>query len=237
MSERFVEAFLISPSKLAALHGTPALSHAAISKALAKKSIWSDIAMTFGDGDEDEGSPSVAEGLGALAAGKVPKVSYPERLTQLVLHAYGEPLKPVTMESNHMPASEDGFWNPAFKALGMKTIAKQWGQPNLAFPTKRAAKAGWGWPVFTVVELSALAQWKAELATPWRKKLATLPNSTFDPDADDDDEDAFMSRDEVEGGIAVLEKWVKTATKPVASKKLAVAKTGNALVLILDGDQ
>ncbi len=237
MSERFVEGFVVSPAKLAALYGTPALSHAAVSKILKKKSIWNDIAMTFGDGDEDEGSPAVVTGLAALAAGKVPKVSYPERLTQLVLHAYGEQMKPAMMESNHMPADDDGLWNPAFKALGMKTIAKQWGQANLAFPTKAAAKGGWGWPIFTVVEPAALALWKSELATPWRKQLSTLPNTTFDPDAADDDEDAFMSREEIENGIAVLEKWVLTATKPLVSKKSAVGKTGNALVLILDGDQ
>ncbi len=154
-----------------------------------------------------------------------------------MLHAYAEPLKPETMESNFMPAADDGLWNPAFKALGMKTIAKQWGKSNLPFPTKAAKKAGWGWPIFTVVEPAALALWKAELATPWRKKLATLPNTTFDPDADEDDEDAFMSRDEVEAGIAALEKWVTKASKPFATKKLAASKTGNALVLILDGDQ
>lgn len=237
MSERFVEGFLITPTKLAALHGTPALSHAAVEKVLKKKSIWTDIAMTFGDGDEDEGSPSVVEGLDALAAGKLPKVSYPERLTQLVLHAYGQRLKPEIMESNHLPADDDGLWSPAFAALGMPTIAKQWARSNLAFPTKKAMTSGFGWPVLTVVEPASLAKWKAELATPWRKKLQTLPNSTFDPDADDDDEDAFMSREEIEAGIAVLEKWVKVATAPTTSKAKAVGKSGNALVLILDGDQ
>ena len=236
MSERFVEAFLLSPEKLVALAATPAVGFAAIQKAIGKKQIFEDMVMTFGDGDEDEGLPIVERGLDQLAAGKRPTVAYPERLTQLVLHAHAEPLKPAMMESNHMPASEDGFWNPAFAALGMKTIAKQWGTSTLAFPNKRPSK-GWGWPVLTLVEPASLSRWTAELATPWRKKLATLPNTTFDPDADDEAEDAFMSRAEVEGGIAVLEKWVRAAVKSTASKRKAVAASGNALVLILDGDQ
>lgn len=236
MSERFVEAFLISPPKLSALLGTPSLGLAAIQKVLGKKQIWEDLVMTIGDGDEEEGLPEVNTGLDALAAGKVPTITYVERLTQLVLHAYGEPLKPAMMECNHMPAHEDGSWAPAFKALGMKTIAKQWAASNFAFPRKKA-KVDFGWPVITVVEPAALAVWKAELATPWRKLLATLPNSTFDPDADDEAEDAYMSRDEVASGIAVLAKWVTAAGKPTASKRKAVAKSGNSLVLILDGDQ
>jgi len=235
MSERFVEAFVVSPAKLAALYGTPALGHAAIHKLIGKKQIWEDMVMTLGDGDEEEGLPIVEAGLDQLAAGKPPKTSYPERLTQLVLHAHAEPLKPALMECNFMPADDDGTWGPAFTALGMPTIAKQWAQATFAFPTKRAKT--FGWPVMTLVDAPALAKWKAELATPWKKKLATLPNSTFDPEADDEEEDAYMSRDEVLAGISALEKWVTAASKPSTSTRKGVAKTGNALVLILDGDQ
>jgi hypothetical protein len=235
MSERFVEGFAVALPKLTALLGTPEVGFAAIHKRIGKKQIFEDMVMTIGDGDEDEGLPDVTAGLDALAAGKPPTLTYVERLTQLILHAHGEPLKPALMESNFMPADEDnGLWNPAFKALGMKTIAKQWGKPNLKFLKK---PEGFGWPILTVVEPAALALWKTELATPWKKKLATLPNSTFDPDADDDAEDAYMSRDEVEAGIAVLEKWVTAVSKPIESKRKGVAAKGNALLLILDGDQ
>ncbi len=233
MAERFVEAFALSPAKLDALLATSALTFTAVHKVLAKRPIWSDLVMTLGDGDEEEGLEAATQGLDALAAGKLPTTAYVERVTQLVLHAYAEPLKPALMEANFMPASEhDGFWNPAFKALGMKTIAKQWGKANLAFPRKKP-KVDFGWPVITLVEPAALAAWKAELATPWREKLQTLPHSTFDPDADDD-EDAYMCRDEVLAGIAVLEKWVTLAGKQSTSKRKAA---GNALVLVIDGDQ
>lgn len=234
MSERFVEGFLVAPKKLAALLGTPAAGFKAIEKALGKKQIFEDLVMSLGDGDEEAGLEEAKAGLDALAAGKVPSITYVERLTQLVLHAHAEHLEPSLMECNYMPADDDGLWTPAFTALGMKTIAKGWGRPNLAFPRKRA-KVDFGWPVITLVEKPAT--WKTELAKPWRKKLATLPNSTFDPDADDDAEDVFMSRAEVEHGIAALEKWVRAACKRTASKKKAVAKSGNALVLIYDGDQ
>jgi hypothetical protein len=237
MSERFVEAFLVAPSKLTALLGTPAVGFPMIEKALGKKQIFEDLLMTVGDGDEDDGRTEVESGLAQLAAGKNPTIAYSERLTQLVLHAHAELLKPAMMECNFMPADEDGFWRPAFKALGMKTIAKQWAKPTLVFPNKKALKTGWGWPVMTLVEPASLALWKAELATPWRKKLKTLPNTTFDPEAEDGEEDVYLSRAEVEAGIATVEKWVTAASKPSVSKRKAVGKTGNALVLILDGDQ
>lgn len=234
MSERFVEAFAVAPAKLTVLLGTPDVSFSAIHKLIGGKQIFEDLVMTIGDGDEDEGLPEVTAGLAALAAGKPPTLTYVERLTQLILHAHGEPLKPAMMESNFLPAHEEGLWSPAFKALGMKTIAKQWGKPSFKFLRK---PAGFGWPILTIVEPAALALWKTELATPWRKQLATLPNSTFDPEADDDDEDAYLSRDEVEAGVAVLEKWVTVASKPITSKRKGVAASGNALVLVLDGDQ
>ena len=79
MSERFVEAFLLSPEKLVALAATPAVGFAAIQKAIGKKQIFEDMVMTFGDGDEDEGLPIVERGLDQLAAGKRPTVAYPER--------------------------------------------------------------------------------------------------------------------------------------------------------------
>ncbi len=235
MSERFVEAFAVAPAKLAVLLGTPDVGFAAIHKLIGKKQIFEDMVMTIGDGDEDDGLSEVMAGLDALAAGKPPMVTYVERLTQLLLHAHGESLKPAMMESNFMPADEEcGSWSPAFKALGMKTIAKGWGKPSFKFLRK---PKGFGWPIMTIVEPVALAVWKQELATPWRKKLATLPHSTFDPEAADDAEDAYPSRDEVETGIAVLEKWVTAALKPSTSKRKAVAAKGNALVLVLDGDQ
>jgi hypothetical protein len=234
MSERFVEGFAVSRPKLTALLGTPEVGFAAIHKAIGKKQIFEDLVMTIGDGDEDDGLPEVTAGLDALAAGKRPTLTYVERLTQLILHAHAEPLKPAMMESNFMPADEGGLWNPAFKALGMKTIARQWGKPSFKFLTK---PAGFGWPIMTLVEPAALALWKAELATPWKKQLATLPSSTFDPEADDEAEEAYLSRDEVEAGIAVLAKWVTAACGPIASKRKGVAAKGNALVLVLDGDQ
>lgn len=236
MSERFVEAFAVAPAKLTALLGTPDVGFAAIKKLIGRKQIFEDLVMTLGDGDEDEGLVEATAGLEALAAGKPPGISYPERLTQLVLHAYAEPLKPAQGESNFMPADEDhGFWNPAFEALGMKTIATQWGKSNFALTGKKTK--AFGWPVITIVEPAALALWKKDLATDWKSKLAELPNSTFDPEADDDDEDAYLSKEEVSAGIANLQKWVTAASGPLASKRKAVAAKGNALILVLDGDQ
>lgn len=237
MSERFVEGFAASIARLDALRGTPEVGFAAIKKLIGRRPIFEDLMMTIGDGDDDDGITEATAGLDAIAAGKRPKVTYVERLAQLVLHAHAEPLRPSPMEANFMPAAEDdGLWNPAFAALGMKTIAKQWGRPNLAFPHAKS-KVDFGWPVITVVEPASLVHWKAELATPWRDRLAALPLSTFDPDAKDDGEPAFMDRDEVAAGIAVLEKWVAKASGAIVSKRKAVAPKGNALVLVIDGDQ
>lgn len=230
MSERFVEAFLIAPSRLSSLLGTPEVGFAAISRLIGKKPIFDDLVMTFGNGKRDVGLAKVTAGLDQLAAGAAPTVAYPERLIQLVLHAHAAPLEPAMMECNYMPADEDGLWRPAFRALEMPTIAGQWGTPSLALPA--GAKA-WGWPILSLIEPESLARWQAELAAPWRVRLAGLPSSTFDPEADDAaaDDAVYLSRPEVERGVGALATWVEQACTRRA------ATDPPALVLLLDGDQ
>lgn len=235
MSERFVESFLVSPQKLAGLVGTH-LEFERMKKSAKNKHVFSETAETLGEGDEDEGRELVDAGLEQLSAGKPdPENAYElTRLTTLVLHAFAEPLKPSLMETNFLPADDFGLWNPAFRALKMPTIAKSWGQSSLAFPfKKRTKKTQVEWPIMTLVEAPELLRWKAELDTPWRAALKTLPPTALDPDQPDN---ADEIRDELKRGLAVLEKWVETALKPTKLRP-AVDKTGNALVLVLDGDQ
>jgi hypothetical protein len=53
---------------------------------------------------------------------------------------------------------------------------------------------------------------------------------------DSDGSDTHFSSDALARGIEVLEQWVTRALKPT-KERAAVARSGNALVLVLDGDQ
>jgi hypothetical protein len=156
-------------------------------------------------------------------------------VTPLVLHAYAQRLAGV-MEANFLPADpEAGLWNPAFAALGMPTIARQWGELPLAFPfARRTARSTVGWPLVMVVEGANLAAWHRELATPWKARLAALPITALDPEATEPGD--YFTRAELALGITQLARWVAKARAPTKAR-VATARTRNALVLVLDGDQ
>ncbi len=207
-----------------ALLGTSALGPRAIRAKLKGAAILRDLEAML------SGSKGVDEQLNVLASDvKRPKtlnVYRITRVTALVLHAYARRL-PGTMQSNFYPPETDfGLWGPAFRVLGMPTVAKQWGQPSFAFPfveakakVKRAP-----WPLMTCVEGASLAKWRKELSANWRPKVKALPLRALDPDAESE-ETAYFTREELSEGLAQLAKWVKAVSAP------------NALVLVLDGDQ
>jgi hypothetical protein len=230
MSERFLQAFIVSPTKLAALLGTSTLGLAAIKKAVSKQ-IWRDVVLTAGQGDAAEGRTIVEEGLAGFAAGEPPSDARENRLVTLVLHAVAEQLKPHTVRCDHMSAEKVfGLWNPAFELLGMKKIAKQWGGSTFAWPYKKAEES---WPILTLLDPKSLVLWQRELGTDWRAKLKTLTASDFEPGADDS---YTYWQEQVATHVGALEKWV-TRTLGTTKVRKAVAASANSLVLIVDGDQ
>ncbi len=223
MSERFVEGFIVSPKKLTSLLGTAALEPNTVKSKLKGNPILKDVIMTLANGENDP--EPVDSALAALRRGSPhPEAAYKyARVTTLVLHAYGEALG--TLQASYMPSEDFGLWNPVFHALGMKTIAKQWGKASLAFPFARPS-LNVSWPILSCIDGESLAAWQRELAGKWSEKLETLPVKTYDPE-----QRGSMTREEVHAGIAMLAQWVKRAS---AQAKM---QSDSALVLILDGDQ
>jgi len=224
MSERFLEGFVVDLAKLQKLVGTPKLAAKAV-RAKTNKHVLPDVDMTLGDGEEDDGKPITDAALAQLASGKVKKDNAYAlaRVNTIVLHAYAKWLG--TIEVPYVAGDSFGLWNPVFKALGMKTIAKEYGLSSFAFPFKKSQNVDW--PISTVVTGKSLAAWNTELAGDWAKKFPALPDAPFTdkkygPNAD---EIAYAKAD-LPPAFATLKKWVATAVKAKQS-----------LVLILDGDQ
>jgi hypothetical protein len=230
MSERFLEGFVISPAALSARIGTPDVGAKAIRKKLGKKPIVKDMDMTLGDGDPKRGKALVDAALDALAHGApFTDVSayHLTRVTALVLHAYADPLGTIELVP-FVEGDSFGLWNPALAALGLRTLAKEWCKAPFPFPfAKRTRATTVGWPLTTLVGASLMA-WKKELASPWEKRLATMPDRPFiDKKYGTGPERIAETKEDLLRSLEDLRSWVDRAAK----------KKGNALVLVLDGDQ
>ncbi len=226
MSERFLEGFAVDPNSLDAMLGTPKLAAKTIRKKLRGKSIMTDIDMTLGEGDAKAGKPLVDAALDALASAGARDTGSAcalTRVTTLILHAHAKRLG--TIEVPYVEGDSFGLWNPVFRALAMPTLAKEYGRASLAFPyAKRVAKIAW--PIMTLVAAS-LANWNAELAGDWAKRLPQLPAAPFtDKKYGTSPERVTSTKLELVGAVKKLATWVTSA-----------ARTKRALVLVLDGDQ
>lgn len=234
MSERFLEGYIIEPRRFDKLIGTAKLAAKTVRRKLRGSAIVRDMEMTFGQGWDDE---SAAEGaaildaaLDALAAGRPTRHHEAYELTRasaLVLAAYGTRLGTIELVP-YVAGDSFGLMNPALAALGMKTMAKEYGRSSFAFPYVRRTKTTRvDWPIMMLVGAS-LAAWKRELATDWRTRVRALPDKPFTSRRyrTEPEEIAETKRDLVKT-LAKLQRWVERAA----------AKRGSALVLVLDGDQ
>ncbi len=224
MSERFLVGYSIDLAKLRAMLGTPKLSPKVI-RAKATKANVGDIDMTLGDGDRKHGKTLVDAALTQLATSKLVKDDVYDlvRASQLVVDAYGKPLG--VAEVPYIVSDSFGLMNPVFEALKMPRLAKLYGRSSLGFPFKKAADSGW--PIAMALEGAALAACAKELATPWKAKVAGLPDKIFTAKRHAASPEAIgHQKAELVPMLAQMAKWTA-----------ATAKAALTLVLYLDGDQ
>jgi hypothetical protein len=229
VSERFLEGFAVDTAALDALIGSPKLAPAAMRKQLRGKAVLHDIDMTLGNGDDADGRARVDAALAALSTGRPSaKASAYEmtRVIALVLAAYAKRLGSIEV-APCVEGDAFGLWNGVFKALAMPTLAKDYGKGSFAFPyAKRSKQTTVDWPIMTLVDKS-LAAWKRELASPWAKRLAALPDKLFThPKYGTDAETVAETKRELVPAIKRLAAWVGAALR---AKRV--------LVIVLDGDQ
>jgi hypothetical protein len=234
VSERFVEGYVVDPKALDALIGTDKLAAKTVRKKVGKKfGTLRDIEMTFGQGWDDdsakEGGVLLDAALAALAKGRpTAKQSAYEmtRVTALILAAYAERLGTIEIVP-FIEGDDFGLLSPVLKALAMPAMAKDYGQPSLAFPYAKRTKANAvDWPIMTLVH-ATLGAWHKELAGDWAKRLPKLADKPFvDLRYGTDAETIAETKTDVARVLATLKTWVGKASKQ-----------RRALVLILDGDQ
>jgi len=238
MSERFVRGWKVSPEKLRALVGSKQLAVSDVLKSRANEDSLEEVVMTLGDEDEEEGTEIVEEALTAILQGKLKSDQAYEygRVTELLLNHVAKPLgnedEIVMQLTYHVPTEELGCWNPMLKALKLPKLAKAWARENFAFPWP-SGKPRSDWPAWTLIEGAELDAIAAELKPLTRKQLDAVPSALMV----DDGSDATDTRDELWEGLKTLRKWVEKARGDERKDRLALAKQGNALLLVMDGDQ
>jgi hypothetical protein len=242
MSDRFVRGWKASPAKLLKLVGTKVLTAKVVLASKANKSCRQDVFMTFGQGyereDVAEGKKLATTALTNLLEGKLDGEDEYGRVTELVLNHVARPLGGTERTdiylglTYHVPNDDSGRWNPFLKALKLPTLAKLWAADNYPFP-KAKGRSDTDWPVWTVFDPAALKTIAAELKPLKRASLDALAAKTLS----DEPEDADETRDELWQGLERLRTWVAAAQKPERTETLGVAKTGNSLILTMDGDQ
>ncbi|MCY1062751.1 hypothetical protein [Nannocystis sp. SCPEA4] len=238
MSDRFVRGWKVSPEKLQALVGKKQLEAKAVLESRANEESLEEVVMTLGDESEEEGTKIAGDALAAIMGGELNSddaYAY-GRVTELLLNHIAKPLAAddeIVMElTYHVPGAEFGCWNPLLKALKLRRLAKTWARGNFAFPWAKG-KPRSDWPAWTLIAGDDLEVVAAELEPLTRKQLDALPVALLAHD----EADAAETRDELWEGLKTLRKWVKTARRDEKKERLGVAIQGNALVLLMDGDQ
>lgn len=232
MSERFLEGYLIDPAQFQRLVGTPKLAAKAVRRKLGRASIVRDMEMTLGQGWDDasaaEGAALLDAVLDALASGPPRPSADPYTLTRasaLVLAAYGKRLGTIELVP-FVAGDASGLMTPALAALGMKTIAKEYGVSSFAFPFRKAPKKV-DWPIRMLVDRSRKA-WQRELAIDLAAGIRALSDKPFTSRRfRTSAEEIAETRKDLARTLAKLRGWVDRAC----------AQQRTALVLVLDGDQ
>lgn len=251
MSERFVRGWKVSLTKLQGLVGSSRVSVAEILESAANANCLEDVLMTLGDGDQDEGRDIAESALTEILEGELtPRHSTRyARVTELVLnHAalplaneyeedLSEPVDQIVLRLTYaVPNESHGRWNPLLEGCGLPKLADAWAAPSFDFPwggSGGPAKGDWPWPVWTTFEPSALVALGEELAAITKQNLEALPAEVLA----DDEAWVGESRDELWQGLTRLRTWLESARSAEDAEGLAWATRGNALVLVMDGDQ
>ena len=120
------------------------------------------------------------------------------------------------------------------KAAKLPKLAKLWAEPNLSFPFPRSRRAKpIDWPVWTIWNAEVLRSLSAELAGLTKKRIDELPEKLLVDEAAYADE----CRTELWESLERLRGWIVKASAPEKMPGPGLSKTGNALVLQMDGDQ
>jgi hypothetical protein len=143
-----------------------------------------------------------------------------------------EPVDQILLQlTYHVPNDSHGRWNPLVKACQLPVLAKSWAEPNVAFPWQRGKKVDW--PSWTMFDAAALRELAKEMERLTKDALKAVPAKLFA----DSDEDVDECRKELWSGLERLRAWVGIAQAPEDTEALGWAKRGNALMLLMDGDQ
>jgi hypothetical protein len=244
MSSRFVRGWKVSTARLQGLVGAGELSAIAVLSSKVNKRCLREVFVTLGEGEEREevaeGRAMATEALCDLLQGKPkPGKAYEyARVTELILNHGARPLAATLSQeillghSYHVPNDDFGRWNPLLRACGMPQLARIWARNNFLFPWK-SGKARVDWPSWTVIGPTALPGIAKEL------DLVKVDDLKRAADREWSDEEAYVeaSRKELWQGLQRLRKWVNVAMEPEDDPPMCCDKTGNALVLSMDGDQ
>lgn len=232
MAERFVRGYVVSPERLLALVG----SGFPVKGPLTRRSeVREEVEETLaGDGWE----VSIDDALEHLSRGDLdPGLAYVyRRVSELVLGAFAIRL-PGEIElvlTYYLPNDSAGRWDPVLRSMGCSRLAKLWAADNVAFPWRRRPRGvSFDWPGLSLLPSAELAAIAAELAAP-RK----APDELLRPDLDGEAAELLAeARAELGRGLRRLRSWVARASAEQTRAKPAVAPSGNALLLWMDGDQ
>jgi hypothetical protein len=249
MSERFVRGWKVSPQKLNGLVGAKRLTARDILASKANSKCLQDVLMTLGDGDEDEGRQAAGSALTAILGGPLDSAQAYEyaRVMEIILNHVGRPLATkykagfreptdqiLLQLTYHVPNDSHGRWNPLLKACKLATLAKSWAALNVSFPWGPAGqRPKVGWPVWTVFDEDVLPEITEELEQLTRECLDAMSDKILA----DNKVHAAACREEFWSGLKRLQAWVRSARAPEKAEGLGWAKQGNALMLLMDGDQ
>jgi hypothetical protein len=240
MSERFVRAWKVSPDKLRALIGSRPFAARDVITSKANSPCREDVLMTLGDGDEDEGRSIAEAALTAMLAGRLDASRAYDygRVTELLLNHAAIPL--ANKESHqilmqltyHVPNDTPGRWNPILEACNLPALAKNWAEPNWPFPWNKGASKS-DWPTWTIFQSSVLESVHAELTRLSPAQIQAVPDKMFS------DEPDYVGdcKKELVDGLKRLRTWVEKARAAENKDGSAWQKRGNALVVLMDGDQ
>lgn len=244
MSSRFVRGWKASPARLLEFVGTRRLSPREVLESKHNRNTRQDVFVTLGEG---EGREDIAAGkaralgtLMSLLEGRPKRAEAYEyaRVLELVLNHVARPLAPTESReillgaTYHVPHDDFGCWNPFLRALGLPRLARLWAAQNFAFPwSRRPEKIDW--PIWTVLDSATLPLIGAELRPLTRRHLDALPTRALA----DDPQGADGTRDELWQGLHRLRGWVETVQAPEPASTLGRSRRGNALILLMDGDE
>jgi len=244
MAERIVRGWKVSLQKLAELVGSQCLTAREILTSELNSPCLEDVLMTLGEGDAEDGT-QIAEGaLTAILAGKLEhEAAYDyARVIEPLLNRVAIPLgntegdQILLQLTYYFPNDSHGRWNPVLQACNLPKLAVAWAAPNVDFPWTGSAgpdREDYPWPVWTCFDVSMLPELAAELGRVTKQQIDALSVEILVEDRESVDD----CRNELWQGLQRLRGWIDRAQAPQEAEGVAWTKTGNVLMLVMDGDQ